>query len=184
RDDEARVRRRAALGVGRVGLPDGVGPLTTTLADPDPEVRAMAAFALGLIGGKTVVEPLTGALTDASALVRGRAAQALGLVGRDIASSPAPAIGTMVHALVEGGALSSAPADDATLSIEQDAVLRGLTALTSLGSYEGLATAVLDAQGRPRSSWWPVAFALSRVGDDRAVPALRALLSAPSPTTV
>jgi cyclophilin family peptidyl-prolyl cis-trans isomerase/HEAT repeat protein len=184
RDDEARVRRRAALGVGRVGLADGVGPLTTTLADPDPEVRAMAAFALGLIGGKTVVEPLTGALTDPSALVRGRAAQALGLVGRDIASSTAPAIGTMVHALVEGGALSSAPADDATLSIEQDAVLRGLTALTSLGSYEGLATAVLDAQGRPRSSWWPVAFALSRVGDDRAVPALRALLSAPSPTTV
>jgi cyclophilin family peptidyl-prolyl cis-trans isomerase/HEAT repeat protein len=184
RDAEARVRRRAALAVGRVGLPDGVVPLTTTLADPDPEVRAMAAFALGLIGGTTVVEPLTGALADESPHVRGRAAQALGLAGRDVASAAAPAVGAMVATLVEAGALSSAPADDAALTPEQDAVLRGLGALTSLGSYDGIATAVLDAQGRPRSSWWPVAFALSRVGDDRAVPALRALLSAPSPTAV
>lgn len=184
RDAEARVRRRAALAVGRVGLPDGVGPLTTTLADPDPEVRAMAAFALGLVGSPAVVEPLRGALADPSPLVRGRAAQALGLAGREAASGTAPAIGAMVAALVDGGALSSAPEDTATLTPEQDAVLRGLGALTSLASYDGIAAAVLDAQGRPRSSWWPVAFALSRVGDDRAVPALRALLSAPSPTTV
>src|SRR5204863_6316708 len=47
-DEEARVRRRAALAVGRVGLADGVEPLLPLLSDADPEVRQMAAFALGL----------------------------------------------------------------------------------------------------------------------------------------
>ena len=51
-DTEARVRRRAALAVGRVGLRDGIEPLVALLRDPDPEVRYMAAFALGLIGDK------------------------------------------------------------------------------------------------------------------------------------
>src|SRR5262249_20223503 len=35
KDSEARVRRRAALAIGRVGLPEGVAPLTATLSDPD-----------------------------------------------------------------------------------------------------------------------------------------------------
>jgi hypothetical protein len=50
KDSEPRIRRRAALAIGRVGLPDGIGALSATLADPDPDVRAMAAFGLGLIG--------------------------------------------------------------------------------------------------------------------------------------
>jgi hypothetical protein len=50
-DGEARVRRRAALAIGRVGLADGIQPLLPILAsDPEAEVRQMAAFALGLIG--------------------------------------------------------------------------------------------------------------------------------------
>src|SRR5262249_32931874 len=49
-DEEARIRRRAALAVGRVGLADGVEPLLPVLGDADPEVRQMAAFALGLLG--------------------------------------------------------------------------------------------------------------------------------------
>src|SRR5207247_10760116 len=48
-DAEPRVRRRAALAIGRVGLREGVAPLVALLADGDPEVRQMAAFALGLI---------------------------------------------------------------------------------------------------------------------------------------
>src|SRR5260370_4602079 len=46
-DPEARVRRRAALAVGHVGLRDGVPPLVALPADTDPEVRPMAALALG-----------------------------------------------------------------------------------------------------------------------------------------
>ena len=49
-DGEARIRRRAALAIGHVGIAEGVDPLVALLADRDPEVRQMAAFALGLIG--------------------------------------------------------------------------------------------------------------------------------------
>src|SRR5262249_30881877 len=53
RDEEARIRRRAALAVGHVGLGDGVQPLITLLSsETDPEVRQMAAFALGLLSDR------------------------------------------------------------------------------------------------------------------------------------
>jgi cyclophilin family peptidyl-prolyl cis-trans isomerase/HEAT repeat protein len=52
----------------------------------------------------------------------------------------------------------------------------GLYALVRLGSYDAIAGSVLDANGRPRSRWWPVAYALQRVNDARAVPALLELL--------
>ena len=52
-DPEARVRRRAAMAIGRVGLREGIQPLTVALGDSDPDVREMAAFALGLIGHGT-----------------------------------------------------------------------------------------------------------------------------------
>src|SRR5688572_29371588 len=42
-DSEARIRRRAALAIGRVGLRDGIDPLVALLRDADPEVRYMAA---------------------------------------------------------------------------------------------------------------------------------------------
>ncbi len=51
-DSEARVRRRAALAIGRVGLAEGVAPLVGLLGDADPEVRQIAAFALGLLGAR------------------------------------------------------------------------------------------------------------------------------------
>lgn len=183
-DTDARVRRRAALAIGRVGLPAGAAPLIGRLQDPDADVRAMAAFALGLLGDAAAVDPLARALADPNALVKGRAAHALGLLGPDKAGRVAPAIATMVKALVDGGALATPPADDAApAAAETEAVRRGVLALASLRSYDGLAAAVLDTQGRPRSAWWPIAQALSRVGDDRAVPALVELVSSPSPFT-
>ena len=76
-DDEARIRRRAALAIGHVGLADGVTPLLGALGDQDPEVRQMAAFALGLLGDRRAREPLASALADASPLVQGSAALSL-----------------------------------------------------------------------------------------------------------
>ena len=70
-DDEARIRRRAALAVGRIGLAEGVTPLVGVLADRDPEVRQMAAFALGVLGDARARDPLIAALADASPLVHG-----------------------------------------------------------------------------------------------------------------
>ena len=78
-DGDPRVRRRAALAVGRVGLADGIVPLTRVLSPTaDPEVRQMAAFALGLIGEGAATDALIAALKDPSPLVQGRAAEALG----------------------------------------------------------------------------------------------------------
>jgi HEAT repeat protein/cyclophilin family peptidyl-prolyl cis-trans isomerase len=176
-DPSAQIRRRAALGIGRVGLVEGVAPLVARLAsDPEAEVRQMCAFALGLIASSDAVAPLRTALSDPSPLVRGRAAEALGLIN-DAAS--APAIGAMVHELIAAGALRSVQADEGghPLAPEIEAARLGIYALARLKAYEPLAAAVLDPAGAPVTRWWPVAYALRRVGDPRAIPALRSLAS-------
>ena len=70
-DREGRLRRRAALAIGRVGLADGVAPLVAALSgDAEPEVRQMAAFALGLLGDQEARAPCGPRSTDASPVVR------------------------------------------------------------------------------------------------------------------
>ncbi|HYE87301.1 MAG TPA: HEAT repeat domain-containing protein [Vicinamibacterales bacterium] len=167
-DPEARVRRRAALAVGRVRLPEGITGLTTLLqSDADPEVRQMAAFAMGLIGDAAAAPALMTALNDADPLIQGRAAEALGLIAHKEAAQP---ITNMIYAHVNGGALNGISADDMAVpkSSAVDAVRLGAYALVRLGSYDGLASALLDREGRPRSRWWPIAFAFQRVNDARA----------------
>src|SRR5688500_6679485 len=135
-DAEARIRRRAAIAVGRVGLPEGVPPLVRLMqTDTDPEVRQMAAFALGLIGDQSAVEPLRVAVGDPLPLVAGRAAEALGLLN-DVAS--APAIGKMVAAHA-GAAAAVAPDDSrAEVGAAADAFKLGVYALARLKNYDAL----------------------------------------------
>jgi cyclophilin family peptidyl-prolyl cis-trans isomerase/HEAT repeat protein len=177
RDDEARVRRRAALAIGRVGLPEGIAPLTGLLADGETEVRQIAAFALGLIGDGAARPALLTALKDAQPIVQGRAAEALGSIGNRL---DAPAVSAMVQTHIRAGALNGVMPDDLgyPLSPQIEATRLGLYALTRLQDYDALAAAVL-ANGQPVSTWWPIAYALQRVGDPRAAPALTALLSTP-----
>ena len=177
-DEEARTRRRAALAIGRVGLPEGIPALQQALADPEFEVRQMAAFALGLIGDPSARSALLAALKDSDPIVQGRAAEALGTIGD---KSDAPAVAAMVKALIQGGALMNVASDDLSwpLTPPTEATRLGFYALVRLGSYEDLASTALDARGAPVSTWWPVAYALGRSGDARAVPALTALLATP-----
>jgi cyclophilin family peptidyl-prolyl cis-trans isomerase/HEAT repeat protein len=176
-DPEARVRRRAALALGRVGLAEAVEPLTKILVDEDPEVRQMAAFALGLIGDAAARPALVVALNDMP-LVAGRAAEALGSIGN---REDAASVSAMVQGHVKAGALSGIAPDDLTypLAPPVEAARLGLYALVRLGSYEALAAAALDGAAQPVSTWWPVSYALQRIGDARATPALRALLKTP-----
>ena len=174
-DPEARVRRRAALALGRVGLPEAVTGLSQLLAtDPEAEVRQMAAFALGLIGDRTAVDALRSALADMSPIVQGRAAEALGLIGDE---GSATAIGEMIAAHARAGVLTSNGPDDLTypLTPPVEATRLGLYALVRVKGYDALARAVLDDKGQPLVRWWPVAYALQRLGDKRAIPALRTL---------
>ena len=181
-DGEARVRRRAALAIGHVGLREGVAPLVGLLVDPEPEVRQMAAFSLGLLGDKAAREPLVAALTDPSPLVQGSAAEALGLLGDKVA---ADAVGRLALQVVQSGALATVPGPDmdARRDTPVAAFRLAIYALVRLNAYEQLAAAVLDASGQPRVRWWPVAYALQRIEDQRALPALLTLAKEQDPYT-
>jgi cyclophilin family peptidyl-prolyl cis-trans isomerase/HEAT repeat protein len=172
-DSEGRIRRRAAIAIGRIGLPEGVQPLAGALADSDPQVREMAAFGLGLIGDMAAAAPLTQALADAAPLVRGRAAEALGQIG---AKDAAAAIGKLATEYVQHPAVTGMGPDDETwpAAPEAEAFKLAVFALVRLGAYDALASAVINGD-RPVSHWWPVAFALQRINDPRAAPALMQL---------
>ena len=176
-DADPRIRRRAALAVGRVGLPEGAAILQPLLTDADPDVRQMAAFGLGLLADKSTIASLTTALQDADPRVRGRAAEALGLIGDP---SAAAAIGQMVAGYVKAGSVASLSPDDEAWpkAPEADAVRLGVFALVRVKGYEPLAAAITDGSGRV-PGWWPIAYALQRVGDPRAAAALRELAQTP-----
>ncbi len=181
-DDEARVRRRAALAVGRVRLPEGVAPLVPLLKDEEPEVRQMAAFAMGLIGAPVARDPLVAALGDSSPMVQGSAAEALGLIG---ATDAAEAIGRLAAQIVRSGVGTPPPGDDedGRRDTPASALRKCLYALVRLKAYPQIASAVLDERGQPRVRWWPVAYALQRSEDPRALPALLALARESHPYT-
>lgn len=176
KDAEPRIRRRAALAIGRVKDRAGIALLTPVLADPDPDVRAMAAFGLGLIGDPSAEAALTPLLDDPVPLVRGRAAEALGQVG---AKGAATAIGKMAAEYRRHPSVTALQPDDESWPAlpEAEAFKLGLFALVRLGAYDAIAAAALDGS-EPVTEWWPVAYALQRVEDPRAAPALIRLLNA------
>lgn len=177
-DPEARVRRRAALSLGRVGLPAAVEPLTKLLTDEEPDVRQMSAFALGLIGSPDARTALLAALRDADPRVQGRAAEALGMIGD---RADADAVSGMVRTHVAGGALTGLSPDDLSYPLAPaiEAARLGLYALVRFGSFDALWDAVFEASGQPASSWWPVSYAIQRLGDPRGADALVRLLDTP-----
>ena len=171
-DPEPQLRRRAALAIGRVGLPEGVEPLMAALSDSELEVRQMSAFALGLIGSSSAGDALVAALSDPEPLVRGRASEALGRIGL---VGSAPSISAMVQRHVSD-TFDLDPEDQThPLLPGAEAFRLGLYALAELGDYELIADVVLQENGRPILWWWPVAYALQRTGDPRAAVALTML---------
>ena len=185
-DSEPRVRRRAALAIGRVGLPAGVQPLIGALGDTDPDVRDMASFALGLIGDVSAAPALIKALSDASPMVRGRAAEALGQIEArekdqiqaDARREAGDAIGRMVAEYAKSPAVTALHGDEEQWPAppEAEAFRLGIYALVRLGTYDPLASSVLGADGRPSTTWWPAAYAFGRLADPRSEPVLVQLL--------
>jgi cyclophilin family peptidyl-prolyl cis-trans isomerase/HEAT repeat protein len=87
---DARIRKRAALAAGRIGL-EGAVPLLTEmlLTDRDNEVREMAAFALGEIESPGGGFALVSVVKDPAKPGRARAVEALGKVaGAMVANQP------------------------------------------------------------------------------------------------
>ncbi len=182
-DSEGRLRRRAALAIGRAGLAEGIPPLTAALAkDREPEVRTMAALGLGLIGDPSASSALLPALGDPDPRVQGRAAQALGLIGhREAAGS----IAGMAAAHVAAGVLAGVASDDETypLGPRVEAVRLGVYALARLEALDELRAVVIGPDGLPVSNWWPLAYAMQRIAKPAAAPTLRTWLTRGGPTT-
>jgi len=109
---------------------------------------------------------LRAALIDPSPLVTGRAAEALGLIGD---APSAPDIGKLVSASL--GAVSALGPDESGYPLDPaaEAFRLGVYALARLKAYDSLSAAVLAPDGQPRIQWWPVAYALQRVEDKRAL---------------
>lgn len=182
-DAEGRIRRRAALAIGRVGLADGVAPLIDLLArETEPDVRALAAFALGLIGSPTAAPALITALNDADARVQGRAAEGLGLIGHREAAGP---IAGMAAAHLKAGVLAGVQPEDDLLSANPavEAVKLGVYALVRLDALEQLRAVVIGSDGLPSSDWWPFAYAMQRIAGPSAAPTLRTWLARGGPMT-
>src|SRR5262249_39111912 len=151
--------------IGRVGLTDGVAPLSAALKDPDPDVRQAAVFALGLIGDASLAPALIDVVkNDTTPLIRGVAAEALGLIGPkalgpQVTGDAGSAIGAMVATQVASGALNAIQPDELgyPLAPPVEAFRLGIYALVRLKTYDPLAIAVLNGSGQPTVRWWPVA---------------------------
>ncbi len=180
KDENERVRRAAAVALGRIGAP-AVPALIGALKDADREVRRAAAEALGRIGDREAVPALIGALKDADWEVRGAAAEALVRIG-------APAVPALVGALkdengwVRGAAAEAlgrvgdpraVPALVGALEDAEEWVRRAAAgALGRIGDREAVPALVGALED---ADWWvreAAAEALGRIGDREAVPAL------------
>ena len=76
------VRTSAVRALGRLGLPQAIGPVTACLrAGEDPALRAAAAYALGRIGDPGSAQPLAACLDDPHYWVAHNAAMALAEIG-------------------------------------------------------------------------------------------------------
>ena len=122
------------------------------------------------------------ALDDPSPLMQASAAEALGLIGDAAAAAP---IGALLSRIIQSGAVAEPPGDegDARRDTPAAAFRLGVFALVRLKAFDQLAAAVLDASGQPRVRWWPVAFALQRLEDKRALTALLTLAKDAHPYT-
>ena len=128
----------------------------------------MAAFALGLIGDAAAAPALLPALGDPDPRVQGRAAEALGLIGH------APAAGSiagMAAAHVRGrcaGRRGQRRRDAIRWRRRSRRVRLGVYALVRLAAIDELRAVVIGADGAPVSDWWPLAYAMQRVGKPAA----------------
>ena len=133
------------MAIGRVGLAEGVKPLTGALADADPEVREMAAFALGLIADASAAAPLTTALADAVTDRSRPGGRSAGLIGSAPGGEAAGArrgraIGRMAAEYARSAAVRAVQPDDETwpAAPEVEAFRLGIYALVRLHAYEPL----------------------------------------------
>jgi HEAT repeat protein len=152
-DEDSRVRRRAALALGRLGDARAVEGLLARLEDEDGRVRGLAAEALGCIDDARAVEGLLTVLEDGDEdeWVQARAARGLGALG------DRRAVEVLLARLRYGSHW-----------------VRGRAAgmLGALGDKRVVETLLAQLEDEDRHVRANVAGALGKLGDQRAVKAL------------
>jgi HEAT repeat protein len=151
-DADAELRNAAMellVNFGEAAVPR----LTTLLAEGNEEVRNFSTVMLGSIGSNTAVPSLMAALKDPDVNVRHGAAEALGLIGDSRALEP-------LLELLDQGFWMQCPA---------------ISALGSIGSPLALSRLLELLDDELLSE--PVMQALEKIGDSRAIPPLRAVMS-------
>lgn len=87
KDNDWRVRYRAAEALGMIGSKRAEEPLIRALSDQKDHVRYMAVKSLGLLSGNRTVIPLIKMLGDENEYVRRMAAISLGKIGGELAET-------------------------------------------------------------------------------------------------
>jgi HEAT repeat protein len=162
-DESERVRERSAEALGRIGDPKAVDALLARLDHPKEmrgkrgsAARGQIALALGRLGEKRALRPLIAVLKDESTQVKRLAAAALGLLGE-------AAAGNAILPLLE----------ERNRDVIRTAVI-SLGRLKCAAAVDGILPLLGHKDGRLRSS---AAQALGRIGDRRAAPVLKAVMS-------
>jgi chemotaxis protein methyltransferase CheR len=153
-DADAELRNAAMellVSFGEAAVPR----LITLLTEGNDEVRNFSTVMLGSIGSRTAVPSLIAALKDPDVNVRHGAAEALGLIGDSRALEP-------LMELLDQGFWMQCPA---------------ISALGSIGSAQALPR-LLELLCE-EFLFEPVTQALEKIGDSRAIPPLRAVMSSP-----
>ncbi len=169
---EGSVRGRAALAIGRVGLPAGYLRLLEMVGDPEPSVRALAAFGLGLL--ELDLEPALSAAT------RTRIAERLVTLLDD----PQPVV--VAQSLWALGIQGDRLAISAVAAVLEDASRPPLVLEAALGAWWRLPgasplVAVPHVASEEASIRFAAVTALRRLDDPDALPALARALSDPDP---
>jgi len=169
---DSAVRARAALAVGRIGLPVGYLRLVELLRDEEPSVRALAAFGLGLL--ELDLEPATISAT------RSRITERLGPLLRD----PEPLV--VMQVLWTLGIQEDPMATPLVLAVLADTSRPPQVLQAALGAWWRLPGASPQpAEPHLRASSAAVRHAavtsLRRLNDPNALPALAGALDDPDP---
>ena len=175
-DASPMIRAMAAKSILSVGADESVSSLLPLLNDKDEFVRREVAYALGLTGSTAATTALTERLlNDKEDGVRAAAAVALGHIADEAAVIAL--VGTLAPEL-------SAPAKKKRKREENVFVLRAAAvALGQIGSRAGTAAliSVLNNEKLPSDVRRESARSLGLIGDQTAVPALRAASTAADP---
>lgn len=81
RDENAGIRKGAAIALGTIGDPDGFEPLTRAISDPETEVRVPATLSLGKLRDPRAIPFLVNLFYDSNPVIRNAAADALSTIG-------------------------------------------------------------------------------------------------------